>query len=117
MKVTRAMSVDSDTFPMISDDALEELISRIGTDFEAPEPYLTMASSDAVRHFADGIGDRNVRWREGGVAPPTILYAFDRVLSGYVGGLPGVHAMFAGTDFNWHRPIRHGERLRSRPVP
>jgi hypothetical protein len=50
------------------------------------------------------------------LAPPTILFAFDRVLSGYIGGLPGVHAMFAGTDFNWKRPVREGDQLTSRAV-
>jgi acyl dehydratase len=45
------------------------------------------------------------------VAPPTILFAMDRIVSGYVGGLPGIHAMYAGTDFRWQRPIRIGDRV------
>jgi len=39
--------------------------------------------------------------------------ACDRVVSGYVGGLPGVHAMFAGVDFAWHRVIRRGDEITS----
>ena len=35
----------------------------------------------------------------------------DRVVSGYVGGLPGIHAMYAGPDFSWRTPIRHGDRI------
>jgi acyl dehydratase len=35
----------------------------------------------------------------------------DRIVSGYVGGLPGIHAMYAGTDFTWRRPIRQDERI------
>jgi acyl dehydratase len=114
------------SFPLITDDALNELRSRIGVEFPVPEPYLTEATPDAIRHFADGIGDQNPLWRDGGYAretswgavlsPPTILYAFDRVLSGYVTGLPGIHAMFAGTDFKWSRPIRAGDRLVGHPV-
>src|SRR3990172_3985467 len=46
-----------------------------------------------------------------GSAPPTILFAMDRVVSGYVGGLPGIHAMYASPDFRWRRPIRHGDRI------
>ena len=45
------------------------------------------------------------------VAPPTILFAMDRIVSGYVGGLPGIHAMYGGTDFRWRRPIREDDRV------
>lgn len=45
------------------------------------------------------------------MAPPTILFALDRIVSGYVGGLPGIHAMYAGTDFRWERPIRQDDRV------
>jgi acyl dehydratase len=40
----------------------------------------------------------------------------DRIVSGYVGGLPGIHAMYAGTEFRWRRPIREGDRLVGRSV-
>mgnify|MGYP003694755927 CR=1 FL=1 len=38
---------------------------------------------------------RGTRWG-GVVAPPSFLFATSRIISGYVGGLPGVHAMWAG---------------------
>jgi acyl dehydratase len=111
-------------FPVITDEALAELRSRIGVEVTGPDPYLTEATRDGIRHWADGIGDRNPLWRDeehaaasrwgGIVAPPTILFAFDRICSGYVGGLPGVHAMFAGTDFRWLRPVRVGDRITAR---
>jgi acyl dehydratase len=111
-------------FPVITDEALAELRSRIGVEVTGPDPYLTEATRDGIRHWADGIWDRNPLWRDeqraaasrwgGIVAPPTILYAFDRICSGYVGGLPGVHAMFAGTDFRWRRPVRVGDRITAR---
>src|SRR5438132_598609 len=72
---------------------------------------LEAATRDAIRHWAHGIGDRNAVWVERRLAPPTILFALDRVVSGYVGGLPGIHAMYAGTDFRWRRSLREGERL------
>ena len=70
-----------------------------------------MATRDAIRHWAHGIGDRNPYWAVEGVAPPTILFALDRIVSGYVGGLPGIHAMYAGTDFRWS-----GDRVDDRIV-
>ena len=97
-------------FPTITDAAVAELRARIGRPVPRPEPYIETATRDAIRHWAHGIGDRNPRWQRG-EAPPTILFAMDRIVSGYVGGLPGIHAMYAGTDFRWRRPIREGDRL------
>ena len=93
-------------FPVIMAEALDALRRRIGEPVRRPEPYIETATRDAVRHWAAGIGDRNPFWLDAGVAPPTILFAMDRIVSGYVGGLPGIHAMYGGTDFRWQRPIR-----------
>jgi acyl dehydratase len=113
-------------FPLITDEALEELRQRIGKPFVRPRPHVTEATIDSIRHWALGIGDGNplfldpeyaagTKWG-GIIAPGTFLYAFDRVVSGYVSGLPGVHAMFAGTDWNWKRPIRLGDRITAEPT-
>ena len=98
-------------FPTITPEALAALRARIGQPVRRPEPYIEAATRDAIRHWAHGIGDRNPVWAERRLAPPTILFALDRVVSGYVGGLPGIHAMYAGTDFRWRRALREGERL------
>ena len=109
-------------FGRITDEALAELRGTIGRAVRRGQPYIEELNADAIRHFAYGIGDRNPLWTDrdyaessvhgGLLAPPTILYATDRILSGYVGGLPGVHAMFAGTTFRWHRRLRVGDVLR-----
>src|SRR5205807_8776373 len=98
-------------FPLITAEALGELRKRVGVPARRPAPYIEVATRDAVRHWAAGIGDRNPFWLEAGVAPPTILFALDRIVSGYVGGLPGIHAMYGGTEFRWRRPIREDDRL------
>jgi len=98
-------------FPTITPEALESLRSRIGKAVPRPEPYIEVATRDAIRHWAQGIGDRSPFWAEARVAPPTLLFAMDRIVSGYVGGLPGIHAMYGGTDFRWRRPIQEGDRV------
>lgn len=113
-------------FPVITPEALQALRARIGQPVPRPQPYIEVATRDAICHWAHGIGDRNPLWsdpdyaaktRWGGIlAPPTILYAMDRTVSGYVGGLPGIHAMFAGTDFSWRLPIREGDRITGESV-
>ena len=110
---------------LISNESLAELHSRIGVEIpNSPQPYIEVATKDAIRHFAHGMGDSNPLWtneeyakktRFGGiVAPPCILYAMDRIVSGYVGGLPGVHAMYCGTDWRWFMPVLMNDRIRAR---
>jgi acyl dehydratase len=110
----------------ITEAALAELRSRIGKEVRRPRPYLEEITRDAIRHYADGIGDRNPLWSDREyarsspfgdvVGVPSMLYACDRIVSGYVGGLPGVHAMFAGTDWEWYEPLRPGDEIVGRSV-
>lgn len=115
--MTEAMDLVT-RFGRITDESIRELRADIGQEVRRGRPYIEELNADAIRHFAYGIGDRNPLWTEpdhgsehGVLAPPTILFATDRILSGYVSGLPGVHAMFAGTTFRWHRRLRVGDRL------
>lgn len=118
--MSSSMSLVSE-FGRITDESLAKLRATIGHEARRGQPHIEELNNDAIRHYAYGIGDRNPLWvdpdyRSSGqvLAPPTILFAADRILSGYVGGLPGVHAMFAGTKFIWHRRLAAGERVRGR---
>ena len=103
-------------FPRITEGALEELRSRLGVKISRdPEPWCFEATRDNIRHYAHGIGDDNPLWCEPDyglktkynsiIALPSFLFATSRIASGYVGGLPGIHAMWAGADWKWHQPI------------
>jgi len=103
------------------DAAVAQLRCRLGQEVTGPPPYLTEATRDAIRHWAEAIGDDNPLWRDAEyarttrwgtmLAPPTMLYAFDRLSIGYRGGLPGVHAMFGGTNWTFYHPTRLGDRV------
>jgi acyl dehydratase len=113
-------------YATITDDALERLRQRIGIPVRRRHPHVQVATLDAIRHFACGIGDDNPLWtnpayaattRYGAIiAPPCMLYAMDDVCSGQFGGLPGIHNMFAGTRFEWFHPIRAGDTIRATSV-
>ena len=109
-------------FPKITDAGLDELRRRIGVKIEhQAEPWCYEATRDNIRHYAHGIGDDNPLWcdpdyarktRFGDVvALPSFLFATSRIISGYVGGLSGVHAMWAGADWTWHKPVRRNEEV------
>jgi acyl dehydratase len=112
-------------FATISDEAVERLREMIGQPIRSDRPHIDTLTPDAIRHYAFGIGDRNPLWTDeaygaaagtGQLAPPTALLAMDKVFSGYVSGLPGVHAMWAGATFTFERPLRAWDRLTGSPT-
>src|SRR3954451_8957758 len=111
-------------YATITDDAVASLRRLIGVPItDTVEPWCHEATRDSIRHYAHGIGDDNPLWCDPAyaalgrygtiVAPPSFVFALDRVLSGYVGGLPGIHAMWAGADLACHEPIRRGTEIRT----
>ncbi len=107
-------------FARIDDGEVEALRAMIGAPIRSDRPHVTTLSADAVRHYAFGIGDRNPLWTDEDyaakhgrelLAPPTALLAMDKVFSGYVTGLPGIHAMYAGATFDFERAPVVGDRL------
>jgi len=111
-------------FPKITDAALDALRARKNVPIENTlEPWCHEATRDNIRHYAHGIGDDNPLWcdpayaaktRFGGiVALPSFLFATSRIVSGYVGGIPGVHAMWAGADWTWHKPVLRNQEIRT----
>ena len=107
-------------FPKITEEALAALRERMGVKIgDTAEPWCYEATRDNIRHYAHGIGDDNPLWcdpdyaagtRYGGIiALPSFLFATSRIVSGYVGGLPGVHAMWAGADWTWHKPVQRND--------
>ncbi len=109
-------------FSLISDEALAALRQLIKVPIEdSLEPWCYEASRDNIRHYAHGIGDDNPLWCDPDyaattaygtlAAPPSFVFPLNRILSGYVGGLPGVHAMWAGADISWHSPMLRGDEF------
>ena len=112
------------TFPIITEGGLDDLRMRIGKKIHNPaEPWCYEATRDNIRHYAHGIGDDNPLWcdpeyatktKYGGIiALPSFLFATSRIVSGYVGGLPGVHAMWSGADWTWYKPVQRNDEIRA----
>ncbi len=117
------MSAESSRrFARITDEALDALRARKDVRIaNTAEPWCYEATRDNIRHFAHGIGDDNPLWCEPAyaaktrfgdiVALPSFLFATSRIVSGYVGGIPGVHAMWAGADWKWHKPVLRNQAI------
>jgi len=110
------------SFPTITEQGLDELRARIGVKIGATaEPWCYEATRDNIRHYAHGIGDDNPLWSDpeyaaktqhgGIIALPSFLFSTSRIVSGYVGGLPGVHAMWSGADWTWHKTVKRNDTI------
>ncbi len=109
-------------FPKITEEGLAALRERIGVKItNTIEPWNYEATRDAVRHYAHGIGDDNPLWCDPEyakntkygdiIALPSFMFTTSRIISGYCGGLSGVHAMWAGANWNWHKPVMRNDTI------
>ncbi|MYM62424.1 MaoC family dehydratase N-terminal domain-containing protein [Pseudomaricurvus sp. HS19] len=114
--------MSTNKFPKITEEGLAALRERIGVKItNTIEPWNYEATRDAIRHYAHGIGDDNPLWcdpeyakntKYGDViALPSFMFTTSRIISGYCGGLSGVHAMWAGANWNWHKPVKRNDTI------
>ncbi|MET0389244.1 MAG: MaoC family dehydratase N-terminal domain-containing protein, partial [Polyangiales bacterium] len=109
-------------FPKITEAGVNDLRKRIGVRItDTVEPWNYEATRDNIRHYAHGIGDDNPLWSDPGYAErtkygtilalPSFLFSTSRIVSGYCGGLSGVHAMWAGADWTWYKHVQRGDTI------
>ncbi len=102
----------------ITDEIVEKVRASFGKVEKVGAWFNEEATRDTIRHYALGIGDLNPLWlneeyakrtRYGTiVAPPTFL--FSCALVGRL-GMPGVHGMFSGAEWEFYEPVRLGDRI------
>ena len=113
------------TYGKITDENLAQLKDRIGvplrpTRFGTPIPE---ATENDIRTWAWGIGDDNPLYMDGEygaasrwgtlLAPPSILLAMDAHRLGHMTGMPGVHGLLAGMNWEWFRQVRLGDGVKN----
>jgi acyl dehydratase len=120
--MTMPNKASTNRFPKITEEGLNDLRQRIGVKItDTLEPWNYEATRDAIRHYAHGIGDDNPLWTDPAyaektkfgtiVALPSFLFSTNRIISGYCGGLSGIHAMWAGADWTWHKPVLRNDAI------
>lgn len=118
----------------ITPEGIVALRKRIGIEIPSGRPGLEYATLDTIRNYAEGLGDRNMMFRDrnyaektrwkGLIAHPSMMLYMgvsekkeltpEEKKMGSGGGLPGVHSFFSGIDYDWFQPIWDGDRLISR---
>jgi acyl dehydratase len=106
---------------LITAEALDELRKRVGIKLRiSPERIGNeFVTKEAIKYFANGVGDPNPLWRDeeyakktyygGIVAPPSWFYS---VGGSVQHGLRGVHGFHAGDQWEFFKPLFVGDRIR-----
>ncbi len=112
------------TFGKITEEGLAKMRATFGKP-HYPQVQNSVASQDAIRQFAWGIGDDNRLWhdleyarksRYGHIiAPPFFLYAVAAPQG--MEGLPGVHAFHCECAWEWSQIIHVDDRLTCVDIP
>jgi acyl dehydratase len=106
-----------------NEDMLETMRERIGQVIRRSDPvFVTEMHSDAIRNYAFGCGDPNPLFYDEEyaaaspfgtrIAPPCIHFSQGvGTLLATTFGMPGLHALYMGTEFWFKRPIPIGTRV------
>jgi acyl dehydratase len=83
-----------------------------------------LVCEETLRKFVNGLGDTNPLWQDKEyskntrygalVAPPSWLYSVFG--AGIMHGLTGVHSFHAGDDWEFHKPILLGDKIRPEAI-
>ena len=105
-------------YPDLTDEAIQEARKLIGVDLRR-SPRWTEAGKELIVRFGLAIGSRNPLYISDGLVStnlfgnmlghPTILYCFDDTF--VAPGLPGIHALHAGSDWEFFRSVLHNDRI------
>ncbi|MBQ30765.1 MAG: hypothetical protein CL434_13355 [Acidimicrobiaceae bacterium] len=112
------MTDTDDRWGVIDERSIAEAHDLIGVPLRRDRmQWNEFATADAIRQFADGVGDDNPLWRDRGyaaaagldqpLAPPSFLYAVDATI--VAPKLPGVQWIYAGTRWRWYDVVREGD--------
>jgi acyl dehydratase len=100
---------------------IAEIHSRVGKVIRRSDPpFVTEMHADAIRNFAYGCGDPNPIFYDEEyaastpfgtrIAPPCIHFSQGvGTLMATTFGMPGLHALYLGTEFWFHKPMRLGD--------
>lgn len=114
------MSVTPERWGVIDETSINEARELLGVPLRRDRmQWNAVATQDAIRQFADGVGDPNPLWRDpeyaaqtrwGSIlAPPSFLYSVDATI--VAPKLPGVQWIYAGTRWRWYDVIRANDEF------
>jgi len=103
----------------LTDEWITEWEDRIGLDLRVSNVFNRNASFEAIRNFANGVGDANPLYRDEEYAAKSVYGALIASPSWVASvfphwvlqGLPGIHADHSASDWEFLRPVYVNDRI------
>ena len=106
------------TYGQITQEGIERIRDRLGVYYHGIR-HVGEISADAIRTYAQGMGERNPLFldEEYGrkspqgsiIATPIFLWTVRAITATNLGGLPGVHSFYGGSEWEYYRPTKPGD--------
>ena len=108
------MTTDS-TYGQITPEGIDRIKGRLGVYYHGVR-HVGEISADAIRTYAQGMGDRNPLFIDESHGPrtpygsmigsPMFLWTVRSSTATNLGGLPGVHSFYGGSEWEYFKPVR-----------
>ena len=112
------MPGENSTYGQITQEGLERLKGRLGVYYHGIR-HVGEISADAMRTYARGMGERNPLYLDDAyghetpyasmIATPIFLWTVRAPTATNLGGLPGVHSFYGGSEWEYYKPVRPGD--------
>ena len=106
------------TYGSITQEGIDKIRARLGVYYHGTR-HVGEVSADAMRTYAEGMGDRNPLFvdEEYGrksaqgsiVATPLFLWTVRAPTATNLGGMPGVHSFYGGSEWEYFKPVKPGD--------
>ena len=112
------MTTQSSTYGLITSEGIDRFRGRLGVYYHGAR-HVGEITADAMRTYAMGMGERNPLFVDEAygkttpwgslIATPQFLWTVRAPTATNLGGLPGVHSFYGGSEFDYYRPLRPGD--------
>lgn len=116
------MATKSSTYGLITDEGVEKFRQRLGVYYHGVR-HVGEVSADAMRTYAVGMGERNPLFVDeaygekasfgGIIGTPLFLWTVRAPTATNLGGLPGVHSFYGGSEWEYFKPVKPGDVISS----
>ncbi len=113
-------TTESSTYGSITQEGIERMKGRLGVYYHGIR-HVGEVTVDAIRTYAEGMGERNPLFLDekygqsspfgSVVATPLFLWTVRAPTATNLGGLPGVHSFYGGSEWEYYRPVKPGDTI------
>ena len=111
---------DGSSYGQITQEGIDRLRARLGVYYHGIR-HVGELTADAMRTYAQGMGERNPLFvnEEYGrnspyrsiIATPIFLWTVRAPTATNLGGLPGVHSFYGGSEWEYYKPAKPGDTI------